>query len=115
MEQQEVDRLLLQYASKYPPEMIPHVRQMLQQLDADSAYIRLAQTKDPMIAILLSVLLGCYGVDRFYAGDILLGALKLITCGGCGIWWLIDIFLIMNVIKQKNYMTLTFGYNATGM
>ncbi len=34
--------------------------------------------------------LGCLGVDRFVRGQILYGVLKLITCGGCGIWALVD-------------------------
>lgn len=47
-----------------------------------------------LVAILLSALVGTLGVDRFYMGYILLGVLKLITLGGCGIWWLIDLVLI---------------------
>lgn len=50
--------------------------------------------KSFLVAILLSVLVGVYGVDRFYLGHIGLGVLKLITAGGCGIWWIIDIILI---------------------
>ena len=47
-----------------------------------------------LIAIILSVFTGCLGVDRFYMGYIGLGILKLITLGGCGIWWFIDLILI---------------------
>ena len=44
---------------------------------------------------LLSLLLGHLGVDRFYLGYVGLGILKLITGGGFGIWWLIDIILTL--------------------
>ena len=45
-------------------------------------------------ALILSVLVGGLGVDRFYLGYTGLGILKLVTFGGCGIWALIDIILI---------------------
>jgi len=42
------------------------------------------------IVMILSWLFGCLGADRFYQGQIFLGILKMITCGGCLVWWLID-------------------------
>lgn len=50
--------------------------------------------KDWLVALLLSIFLGSLGVDRFYLGYTGLGILKLITCGGVGVWWLIDLILI---------------------
>jgi len=47
-----------------------------------------------LAALLLSIFLGQLGIDRFYMGYIGLGILKLLTAGGCGIWWLIDLILI---------------------
>ena len=60
--------------------------------------------------LLLSIFFGSLGVDRFYVGKIGTGVVKLITCGGAGIWWIIDVILIVtdnftdcdgNVVKQR--------------
>ena len=42
------------------------------------------------MALILSIVVGGLGIDRFYIGDTGLGIAKLLTCGGCGIWTIID-------------------------
>lgn len=51
--------------------------------------------KDFVVAWLLALFLGAFGVDRFYRGFIGLGLLKLLTCGGAGIWALVDLLIII--------------------
>ncbi len=62
------------------------------------------------VTFILSLLLGCLGVDRFYLGYTGLGILKLVTVGGCGIWALIDFAMIgMGIMKDAQGNSLKFG------
>lgn len=54
-----------------------------------------------MLALLMSIFFGSLGVDRFIMGHVGLGILKLITGGGFGVWWLIDVILIAMKYKFK--------------
>ena len=51
--------------------------------------------KSWITTLLLCLFLGGLGVHRFYAGKIGTGILQLITVGGCGIWTLIDLIMII--------------------
>ena len=46
-------------------------------------------------AFLLWFFFGIFGAHRFYAGKIVTGILQLVTFGGLGIWWLVDLILIL--------------------
>jgi TM2 domain-containing membrane protein YozV len=59
-------------------------------------------TKDRNMVLILSVIFGAWGVDRFYVGDMGMGLVKLFTLGGCGVIWLIDRFLIRGRADDYN-------------
>ncbi|MEP3653550.1 MAG: TM2 domain-containing protein [Litorimonas sp.] len=61
------------------------------------------ETQNPVELFGWNVWLGWLGIDRFIVGDIILGALKLITFGGLGIWLIVDCFLIGNRTREKNF------------
>jgi len=43
-----------------------------------------------LIGTIVSWTVGMLGADRVYRGQVGLGVLKLITCGGFGIWYIVD-------------------------
>lgn len=48
-----------------------------------------------MVTLLLSIFAGGFGVHRFYVGKIGSGIGMLLTFGGCGVWQIIDIIMII--------------------
>ena len=107
MEQQKVDMFMMMNNKYLPESQILFVRErLLAADDSKEGLLHAIQFKDPIIALILSLLVGGIGIDRFYIGDTGLGIAKLITCGGLGIWALIDLFLIMNSTREKNFVRL---------
>jgi hypothetical protein len=51
--------------------------------------------RDWHTALLLSILLGIVGADRFYVGRTGLGVLKLVTFGGYFVWWVVDVIVLL--------------------
>jgi TM2 domain-containing membrane protein YozV len=55
-----------------------------------------------VLLLVMSIIFGWIGVDRFMMGKVGTGILKLITFGGLGVWWLIDLILIATKYQFKN-------------
>ncbi len=107
MESQKVDMFLLTSSKYFEPMHLGTIREKLLQTDDNKALaIQTQQYFDPTIMLVVSIVAGHLGVDRFIIGDIGIGVGKLITCGGLGIWTIVDWFLIMGDTRVKNLQKL---------
>ena len=107
MDSNKVDAFIISNSNRLPESQINLIRETLLSTDESKTFsIQAMQFKDPTIALIISLIGGSLGVDRFYIGNIGLGIAKLITCGGCGLWTLIDLFLIMGATRNANLKKL---------
>lgn len=115
MDEQMLNQILVTQADKYPYMSLLNLKSQILNsgIDPTTLQMMMAQAKDPILVLILSIFLGGFGVDRFYIGDIGLGFGKLLTCGGLYFWWLIDLFLIMDATKEKNLLQLTMALSTT--
>jgi len=107
MDAQKADMFIMTNSRFFKSEQLPMIRERMLALD-DSKWIMISsvQLKDPTTSLIISILAGSLGVDRFMIGDVGLGVGKLLTCGGFGIWAIIDWFMIQDATKDKNIKTL---------
>jgi TM2 domain-containing membrane protein YozV len=103
MEANKVDMYMMSNTNFFEGHNLQSIREQLLALDDDKwPMIQMVQFKNPTTALLISIFAGMYGIDRFYIGDTGKGVGKLLTCGGVGIWTIVDWFLIQGATKQKN-------------
>lgn len=103
MDAQKVDMFLMTNAKYFEGHQINAIREKLLALD-DSRWVQLQSLnlKDPTTVLIVSILAGNLGIDRFMIGDTGLGIAKLLTCGGLGIWAIVDWFMIMGRTREVN-------------
>ncbi len=103
MEKQKVDMFLMSYGKYFEGYQLTFINEKLIKLD-DSKFVQLQSVnlKDPTIVLVISIVGGSLGIDRFFIGDTGLGVAKLLTCGGLGIWAIVDWFLIMGRAREIN-------------
>jgi TM2 domain-containing membrane protein YozV len=103
MDAQKVDMFVMMNSKFFESYHLQAIKQRLLDLPEEKwTQIQFVQFKDPTISLVISLLAGSLGIDRFYIGDSGLGIGKLLTCGGLGIWAIVDWFLIMGATKEKN-------------
>jgi hypothetical protein len=107
MDQQKADMFLMSYGKYFEGYQLAALRESLLRID-DSKLIQLqgANLRDPTTMLIVSIVGGHFGIDRFMIGETGLGVAKLLTCGGFGIWTLVDWFLIMGRTREINLQRL---------
>ena len=104
MDKQKVDLYLMMNQKYFPAERIMFLRERLLQMD-DDTFMRMSmvQLKDPTVILIVSLFVGTLGIDRFMLEERAMGVLKLLTAGGCGVWAIVDLFLVMNKTRELNF------------
>ena len=78
----------------------PIIEQPMNQNQNQNQYQNQAPIKEDsnrwLITLLLCWFLGYLGVHRFYTGHIGIGVVQLLTAGGCGIWVIVDLIMIIS-------------------
>lgn len=108
------DSYIAANASNFPAEAIPVLRQRLEALDeSQTSYVLATELKNPTTALIFSILLGGFGADRFYIGQLGLGFAKLcLSWLTFGIWPFVDWFLIMAATKRVNLEKINTALTA---
>ncbi|MFN7676399.1 TM2 domain-containing protein [Flavobacterium sp.] len=106
MDAQKVDMFMMMNAKYFESHHLNAVREKLLTLDESKwGLVQTMQFKEPTTSLIISIFAGQFGIDRFMIGDTGMGVGKLLTCGGLGIWIIIDWFLIMGATREKNMET----------
>ena len=101
MKQELVNAFMLKNGNCFDIMQAQDVQRKLLEVDDSKAALFLSlNLQDPTVMLIISILTGW---ERFFLNDIGLGILKVITCYGCGIWWLIDIYSVKNRTFNYNY------------
>ncbi len=107
MDVKKVEQFLVMNSKCLPASKAMFLKEKLLEMD-DSKFVLLQTVsfQDPQLIMILSIFLGGLGVDRFMLGDTGMGILKLLTCGGLGILWIMDIVSSQDRAKEKNFQTI---------
>ena len=103
MDAQKVDMFIMMNSKYFESTHLGIIKDKLLQADESKSFaLQTIQFSDPTTILIVSLLAGSLGIDRFMIGDTGIGIGKLLTCGGLGIWAIIDWFMIMGATREKN-------------
>lgn len=103
----KINLFLISKSNYFPDEKLPEIKNILNNMNDNQFFLlESLDLPNPQMVFFISLFFGILGVDRFLLGNILLGILKLITVGGFGIWYLIDLCIIIGVTRRHNFKCL---------
>lgn len=103
MDTEKINMFLMSNSKNFETEQIPYIKEMLSRMDDNKfALLTSADFKNPTTLLIVSLLVGGLGIDRFMLGETGMGVLKLLTGGCFGILTIIDWCTIMKKTRQKN-------------
>ncbi|MDR0789188.1 MAG: TM2 domain-containing protein [Bacteroidales bacterium] len=101
MDSEKINLWLAMNAENFNPHDLMQVKEKLEKLPDDKFFILQGTTfEKPTIILIIAIFLGW---ERFWLDDIGLGVLKIITCYGCGIWWLVDVCTARERTRKYNF------------
>jgi hypothetical protein len=105
MEKQKVDMFIGLNAENFTPQGLMIIKEKLEKMDDEKLiFLQGIEFQKPSTIYLIAILLGW---ERFWLDDVGLGIVKLATCYGCGVWWLVDIFSAKERAKKHNLKKFT--------
>lgn len=95
-------------ARYFKPEDLPEVKAALSRVHSEDpgVVVNSIELKDPTVMLLISIFVGCLGIDRFLLGSTVMGLLKLFTGGLFGILWIYDIITVGGRTRRQNLKKL---------
>jgi hypothetical protein len=105
MEKTKINMFIGMNAENFNQQDLMVIKEKLEQMDDDRFYlIQGTEFQKPSTILLIAIFLGW---ERFWLDDVALGIIKIITCYGCLIWWLIDIITAKERAKKYNFRKIT--------
>lgn len=108
-----IQSFILGNREKFPDYKIPEIEAMLNRVPEDKIfYFSALELKDPTMMLIIALVGGSMGIDRFLLGDTTNGILKLILnlCLVGFIWVIIDIFTANQRTKDFNFKKFEEAY-----
>lgn len=98
-----INQFMMQNGKKFTTADIMIIKQQLESLTPEQIQLHATgDYLDPTVNVIVSVLVGSLGIDRFLIGQTGWGILKLLTGGALGVWTIVDWFQISGLTKEAN-------------